>query len=237
MKKNIENYQSSRPSNWPLYLSIFFLGGMIMTYFFVPAVQDFFREAWQILSSEDEQKIQHWISRFGWFAPVFLFLAMVFQMFLLVIPTLLLMIVSILAFGPFWGSILIFVSVFAASSVGYFIGRYSGQMIIDRLIGQKSKKKMEGFLKKYGFWAIIITRINPFLSNDAISFAGGLLRMSYWKFIAATLAGITPLILYIAIISRDTDTLKTGLLWGSIISLMVFVGYVWWDKKRRHKSV
>ncbi len=37
----------------------------------------------------------------------------------------------------------------------------------------------------YGFWAIIVTRINPFLSNDAISFVGGLLRMGYWKFIGA----------------------------------------------------
>jgi len=57
-------------------------------------------------------------------------------------------------------------------------------------------------LGDYGFWAIIVTRVNPFLSNDAISFVGGLLRMGYWKFIAAALVGIAPLTSFIAIMEK-----------------------------------
>jgi uncharacterized membrane protein YdjX (TVP38/TMEM64 family) len=162
---------------------------------------------------------------------------MVAQMFLLVVPTLLLMVVSVLAYGPVWGSAIIFASVFAASSVGYFIGSYFGGAIVTRIIGKKLEKKVEGFLDDYGFCAIIVTRINPFLSNDAISFVGGLLRMGYWKFIGATVVGIAPLTVFITIMGKSTDSLKTGLLWGSLISLAIFGIYVWWDRRRKRSTI
>lgn len=225
-----ENGSSSK-SRWPLYLSISLIGGLVASYLFVPQVEHFFNEAWSVLTSDNEERITSWVSGFGWFGPVLLILAMIAQMFLLIIPTILLMVVSVLAYGPVWGSAIIFVSVFAASSVGYFIGRYFGNTFVSRILGEKSEKKIEDFIDAYGFWAVIVTRINPFLSNDAISFVGGLLRMGYWKFIGATLVGIAPLTLFIAILGKSIDSLKTGLLWGSLISLVVFGIYVWWDKK------
>ena len=92
---------------------------------------------------------------------------------------------------------------------------------------------MEDFIDDYGFWAVIVTRINPFLSNDAISFVGGLLQMGYWKFIGATMVGIAPLTIFIAVLGKSTDRLQTGLLWGSLISLVAFGIYVWWDKRKK----
>jgi uncharacterized membrane protein YdjX (TVP38/TMEM64 family) len=59
--------------------------------------------------------------------------------------------------------------------------------------------------------------------------------MGYWRFIGATLVGIAPLTIFIAIIGESTSGLKTGLLWGSIVSLVIFILYVWWDKKKRKK--
>jgi uncharacterized membrane protein YdjX (TVP38/TMEM64 family) len=167
--------------------------------------------------------------------PTILILAMVAQMFLIVIPSVALMVVSILAYGPIFGSLIIFAAIFTASSIGYFIGRYFGPVIVQKLIGHKNENKIEDFIEDYGFWAVIVTRINPFLSNDAISFVGGILKMGYWQFIGATLAGIAPLTIFIAIIGKSTDGLKTGLLWGSIVSLIIFVLYVVWDKKKRKK--
>lgn len=212
------------------------IGGLIAAYFFIPRVETFFNGAWAVLTSDDEQRIKSWVDGFGYFGPVLLILAMVAQMFLLVVPTLLLMVVSVLAYGPVWGSAIILISVFAASSVGYFIGGYFGDAIVTRIIGKKSEKNVEGFLDDYGFWAIIVTRINPFLSNDTISFVGGLLRMGYWKFIGATMVGIAPLTLFIAIMGKSTDSLKTGLLWGSLISLVIFGIYVWWDGRRKRSA-
>lgn len=154
-------------------------------------------------------------------------------MFLLVIPSIALMVVSILAYGPVGGSLIILASIFTASSIGYWIGHYFGPVIVEKLIGHKTEKKIADFIEDYGFWAVIITRLNPFLSNDAISFVGGILKMGYWRFIGATLVGISPLTLFIAIIGDNTESLTTGLLWGSLVSLIIFGFYIYWDRRKR----
>ncbi len=77
------------------------------------------------------------MKQFGCMGPLIIILAMVFQMFLIVIPTLILMFVSILAYGPVWGCLIIFAAVFSASSIGYNIGRYLGQGFVEKVIGHK----------------------------------------------------------------------------------------------------
>lgn len=227
---------TQKKSKLPLYISLFLVTILIVCYFTIPAVNRFFTEAWNVLTSNDEARIKNWVENFGWLGPVVIILAMVAQMFLLVIPTILLMIVTILAYGPIWGSIIVLISVYTASSAGYVVGKYLGSGFISRLLGEKTLNKVGSFLEDYGFWAVVITRINPFLSNDAISFVAGILKMRYFKFIGATLLGIAPLIFLIAITGENTDSLKNGLLWGSLGSLLIFGGYIWWDKKRKRKT-
>ncbi|MEP0303924.1 MAG: TVP38/TMEM64 family protein, partial [Maribacter dokdonensis] len=81
-------------SKLPLYISIGILVALVIAYFVVPSVQDFLNEAWSVLTSDNEERIQQWVSGFGWFGPVVLVLAMVAQLFLLVVPSILLMVVS-----------------------------------------------------------------------------------------------------------------------------------------------
>lgn len=222
-----------KKSKIPHYLSLLFVTILVIFYFTVPTVNQFFSEAWNVLTSDDEARIKTWVEGFGWFGPMIIIVAMVAQMFLLIIPTILLNIVAILAYGPIWGTIISFIAVITASTVGYSIGRYVGVGLILSLLGEKTLKKVSLFLENYGFWAVAITRVNPFLSNDAISFVSGILKMNYWKFISATLLGIFPLLILIALMGTNTGSLKSGLLWGSILSILIFLIYVWWDKRAK----
>ena len=233
-KKNSKS--DIQQSKAPLFVSLGIIIVLILLYFLVPSYQQFLNEAWQVLTSNDETRIENWVSEFGWFGPVVLILAMVFQMFLIVIPSLALMVVAVLAYGPVWGSIISASGVFVASTTGYVIGKYFGPVLVKKMIGSSSEEKVENFINDYGFWAVVITRFNPFLSNDAISFVGGVLKMGYWRFIGATLLGISPLILFIAILGNNTESMKTGLICGSVVSLILFVSYVWWDKRRKKSS-
>lgn len=226
---------SVKQSKLPLYISLGIILAVILSYFFIPSVQDFFNNAWTALSSGDDQKTQAWVSQFGFWGPILIIVAMIVQMFLIVIPTPILMVVAIVAYGPVWGSLILFAAIYLASSFGYFIGRYFGPVIVEKLIGRKTEKKISSFIEQYGFWTVIVVRLSPFLSNDAISFVGGILKMGYWKFIGATLLGISPLILFIAYLGGDYGRLKTGLIWTSIVCLVLFVIFVWWDKSRKPK--
>ena len=183
---------SVKKSKVPLIVSGIIIAALIAAYFFIPGVREFFSNAWEVLTSNNEERITEWVSQFGWLGPTILILAMVAQMFLIVIPSVALMVVSILAYGPFFGSLIIFAAIFTASSVGYFIGRYFGPVIVQKLIGPKNENKIEDFIEDYGFWAVIVTRINPFLSNDAISFVGGILKMGYWFYWRNPCRNCTP---------------------------------------------
>jgi uncharacterized membrane protein YdjX (TVP38/TMEM64 family) len=222
-----------KQSKAPLYISIAVVAAIVLSYFFIPEVKEFLSNGWEVLTSGDEERTRQWVSQFGYFGPVVIILGMVLQMFLLVIPTPVLMVVTILAYGPVIGSIILFAAVFIASTTGYFIGRYFGPVIVEKLIGVKSEKKLTSFIEDYGFWTVIVVRLSPFLSNDAISFVAGVLRMGYWRFIGATMLGISPLIIFIAYLGGNYERLKTGLIWASVISLVLFIAFVWWDKKVR----
>ncbi len=234
MKEAVEA-PSVKQSKLPLYISLGIIAAVVLSYFFIPSVKEFLDEAWKALSSGNDEETEAWVSQFGYWGPILIIVAMVVQMFLIVIPTPVLMVVAIISYGPIWGSVILLAAIYIASSLGYFIGRYFGPVLVEKLIGRKTDKKITSFIEEYGFWTVIVVRLSPFLSNDAISFVGGVLRMGYWKFMGATMLGITPLIFFIAYLGGDYERLKTGLIWGSIICLVLFVAFVWWDKKRDKK--
>jgi uncharacterized membrane protein YdjX (TVP38/TMEM64 family) len=227
--------KETEQSKIPLFLSLGLLTCLIGAYFISSDYKEFIDTAWSTLTSGDQEKIEQWVSKFGFWGPLFIILIMILQMFLFVLPSWGLMVVSVLAYGPVWGAILSISAVAVASTIGYFLGKYFSELFIVKLIGKKTERKLELYLEEYGSKAVFIFRLAPMLSNDAISFVAGVGGMSYGKFITATLAGIGPLAILIAIFSESADKLQTFLIWASGISLVLFVIYVIWDRKKQTK--
>jgi uncharacterized membrane protein YdjX (TVP38/TMEM64 family) len=60
--------------------------------------------------------------------------------------------------------------------------------------------------------------------------------MSYRKYILATLSGITPLVVLLAIYGKN-GKIERALIWIAAVSLVLLVVYIVIDKKRRAKTV
>jgi uncharacterized membrane protein YdjX (TVP38/TMEM64 family) len=228
--------EKTKQSKLPLLITGAILAALVAAYFISSGFQANVNEGWDVLTSNDEKKISNWVDQFGFWGPFFIILAMVAQMFLLVINVVALMLVAIIAYGPVWGSLIAIAAVLTASTIGYLIGRALGEAGVRRIIGPKAEEKVCGFVSDYGIWAVIIARISPFLSNDAVSFVAGLTKMGYWRFIGATLAGITPLTILLAWLGEEDDRLINGLVWVGGVSLALFIGYVVYDKYFRKKT-
>jgi uncharacterized membrane protein YdjX (TVP38/TMEM64 family) len=223
-----------RPGNHlPLYLSLGLIGALVAAYFLWPAFQTTVQEGFTALKSGEQQRIASWMHQFGYWGPVVLVVLMVVQMFLFVVNVVALILVAILAYGPWWGSLVALAGVIAASTVGYGLGSALGESFVRRVLGEKSEQKVLDIVQRYGVWAVVIARLSPALSDDAISFVAGVARMGYWKFMAATVAGVIPLIALLAYLGEESNRLKTGLLWVSGVSLLLFGAYVWWDQRRQ----
>lgn len=225
-----------KQSKWPLYITAAILAVMVGLYFISASFQANVNEGWDVLTSGDEKRITGWVDQFGFWGPAFIILAMVAQMFLLVINVVALMLVAIIAYGPVWGSLIAITAVLVASTIGYVIGWWLGGAGVRKIIGPKVEEKVCGFMSEYGIWAVIIARISPFLSNDAVSFVAGITKMGYLKFIGATLAGIAPLTILLAWLGEEDERLMNGLIWVGAISLVLFIGYVVYDKYFKAKG-
>ena len=233
-----EAQEDIKQSKWPLFITAGIIALLILSYFVFPGFQSNVKEAWDVLTSGDEMRISTWVEQFGFWGPIFIILAMVAQMFLVVVNVVALMLVAIIAYGPIWGSLIALVAVLVASTVGYLIGRGLGEAGVQKIIGRKAEKKVHSFVEDYGIWAVIVARISPFLSNDAVSFVAGITNMSYLRFIGATVAGITPLTVLLAWLGEENDRLMSGLIWVGVVSLVLFIGYVVYDKyiKKQHRQ-
>lgn len=228
-----ENQQNIKQNKLPLVLSMILIAGLVASYFIFNDVRDFFQEAYQVLTSEDEDRIAQWVSQFGWWGPAVIVLAMILQMFMLVVPSPLLMVISVVAYGPVLGTVINLTAIVAASSIGYALGVIIGIALVGKLISEENDEKIRFYIDRYGFWAVAITRLTPFLSNDAISSVAGILKMGYLKFIGATLLGIIPLAILIAYLGETNERLEAGLIIVSVLGILALIWYVVADRRRK----
>lgn len=210
--------------------------GLLIAYFVYPPFGDFINETWDILLSKDEEKIRDHFKSFGFWGPVAIVILMILQIFLVIFPSWLPMIVAVLAYGFIGGVLISVIGVFLASSLGYAIGRLLGADNLEKILGKKKNRKVNNVVEEYGFWAIALFRVSPFLSNDAISIIAGMLTMKYRKFILATLTGITPLAIAIGYFAEDPDTLKNGLYWIGGAGLVLYGLYIYVDRRKQSKN-
>ncbi len=226
--------ESAQTNKWPLILSAAVIAGLILTYFLSPGMRDFAQRAWEALQTGEYERVSRWFEELGWWGPLLIVLLMVVQMFLIVLPSWGLMIISVIAYGPFWGAVIAIAAVGVASFIGYVLGRAFGRAAQEKLAG--NSEGVQRFIERYGFGAVFLFRISPLLSSDAISIIAGVLRMQFGRFMAATLLGITPLAAAIAYFGSEADKMKTGLYWLGGIGLALYAAFVWWDWRRRRKA-
>jgi uncharacterized membrane protein YdjX (TVP38/TMEM64 family) len=220
-------------NNLPIVVSVSLLTLLAACYFLIPGVHEWTNETFDVLTSDDEERVKEYVAQYGMWGPLAIIVAMAIQMFLFIVPNILLMMIAIISYGPVWGSIISLTGVFCSSSLGYFIGRKLSPLTLQRFVSKKTQEKIGEFIKDYGMMAIMITRLSSF-SNDALSFVAGLLGMRYSVYILSTLVGISPLIITIAIYGHN-GKIENALIWVAIASLVLLVVYIVIDKRRKKK--
>ena len=164
------------------------------------------------------------------FGPVGLIFAMVLQSLISPIPSELLLSIAgsayIESFGLYEGFIIAFIGSFIGSIIGaiicYYIGLYF-QTWLEKRITIRELETFSKFIENYGIWAIIITRLTPFIPFDAISYVAGFVKLRKRDFIIGTVFGLVPRIaFYLLIGSEVVDLAEEDLTLG----LLAFVGII-----------
>ncbi|WP_424494550.1 VTT domain-containing protein [Salinimicrobium sp. GXAS 041] len=149
------------------YLSFILSGaiilGLVGTYFYYEPFQAFVDQTWSILMSENHEKTKEYFKDFGFWGPVAIIVFIILQMFLLIFPSWLPIIVAVLAYGFWWGVLINLVGIGIASSLGYYIGDKLENTIFRSFMSKKKSDKMKFWITKYLFWNGCTFQDLPFL--------------------------------------------------------------------------
>jgi len=95
------------------------------------------------------------------------------------------------AYGHYAGTLYVAVGSQAGALVAFAIARYLGRDTVERWLGSNFNKGLLGSQNALTL-TVFGSRLLPFVSFDAMSYAAGLSRLHLWRFLLATLAGILP---------------------------------------------
>lgn len=214
---------------------------VIALYYFVPGIKDAVNQAVSVLGKLDVDAVKSYILGFGIWAPIASFLLMVLQSVAAPLPAFIITFANAGLFGWINGAILSWSSAMAGAVLCFYIARFLGRDLVEKITSRTALERVDEFFKHYGKYAILIARLLPFVSFDIVSYAAGLTSMSFWSFFIATGIGQLPAtIVYSYIGGMLTGTAKTfvfGLLMLFALStLIILLKQVWKDKSRAGKE-
>ncbi len=208
---------------------------LISIYFFVQPVNSAVNRVVFLFSMLDVEVIKEYILSFGIWAPIISFLLMIFQSVAAPLPAFLITFANASLFGWVRGALLSWSSAMVGATLCFYIARFLGRGVVEKLTGKFALKSVDGFFEKYGKYTILIVRLLPFISFDIVSYAAGLTSMGFWSFFWATGLGQLPATLvysYVGgMLTGGVKKFVMGLLILFALSILIFLFKKIWNEK------
>ena len=125
-------------------------------------------------------------------------------------------ITNALVFGPFWGSLLSWLSTILGASLCFLLSKTFGKPFARKSAGT-SIEKVERFFRKYGLHAMFLVRMMPLVPFDAVSYGAPLVGVPFSRFLFATSVGIIPSILIYSYLGK----LIAPIYWWVVLGLLI----------------
>jgi uncharacterized membrane protein YdjX (TVP38/TMEM64 family) len=109
------------------------------------------------------------------------------------------------AYGHTLGTLYVMLGAELGALLAFLIARYAGRSVVERWFGPIVVERLEG---SQGTIMVIVfvSRLMPFVSFDAVSYAAGLTPLTAWRFAVATLGGILPASFLLAHFGAELST-------------------------------
>lgn len=196
-------------------------------YLFVPTVKQNVNQMIFYLSMVNLDAIKEYILSFGIWAPIISFLLMLLQSVAAPLPAFLITFANAALFGWVYGAILSWTSAMAGAALCFYIAKFLGRDVVEKLTSKYALENVDNFFERYGKHTILIARLLPFMSFDLVSYAAGLTSMSFMSFFIATGIGQLPAtIIYSYVGGMLTGSAKIvmmGIMILFALSILVFM--------------
>lgn len=197
-------------------------------YLLVPPVRQGVDAAAGLLAGADTgqavEALRRYLLGFGPWAPAVSAALMVLQSVVAPLPAFVVTFANGLLFGWAWGALLSWSSAMVGAALCFGIARAQGRPAVERLAGgSRALELADLFFRRYGRRAILVSRLLPFVSFDAVSYGAGLTPTRLRHFLVATGAGQLPATLLYSILGQHLAGSVRALFWVFSIAAAVLV--------------
>ena len=145
---------------------------------------------------------------------------------LLILPASWLSLLAGFLYGPYFGSIVVFLSAFIGASISFFLAKeYFVKKIVTIISRFPKIKLLEKVINKGGLKLIILTRLSPLFPFSILNYFYGLNKVSYKDFSIGLLFIIPGTYLYCALgsLSNNLDEIKNLKLNGNTTTTIISI--------------
>jgi uncharacterized membrane protein YdjX (TVP38/TMEM64 family) len=174
----------------------------------------------------DREAIVGSIEQLGIWGPVVLFLLLVLQVFLAIIPGHALMLAGSYSFG-FWPSFLITAaSTVLGSQIAFMIGRRWGRSIVNGMADGEVIQRWDKLAKGQGAMFFFFSFVLPIFPSDLMTYVAGLGTISAKRFLVANISGRIVVAGFITLIGAQGFQMP-AIFWAAAVLGMsgLFIGW------------
>jgi len=187
----------------------------------------------------DKQALREWVDRLGVWGPLAIIALMIAAIVMSPIPSGPIAMAAGAAYGPVWGTAYVVIGAETGALLAFCIARLLGYEVMQRwsrtrpILDWLGKERSQNGLMLFVF----ASRLVPFISFDAVSYAAGLTPLAFWRFFIATLAGVIPTAYLIvmfgeALITTDSRGITIALILISGVTLLPLLAKRLWARKQ-----
>jgi uncharacterized membrane protein YdjX (TVP38/TMEM64 family) len=158
-------------------------------------------------------------------------------------PVNVLMLATAAVFGPWLGFAYSALGVFTSAFLVYFVGAYLGKATVERLLGPKLRRVLEG-ARKRGIMVVVAFRVVPVAPGTVVNLALGASGIRLSDFAIGSVVGMTPGLLLLSIMGDRIVALIMDPTIGEVAVLvlciaaylaLVFVAQALLSRRRRQQ--
>ncbi|MDZ7752918.1 MAG: TVP38/TMEM64 family protein [Gammaproteobacteria bacterium] len=139
----------------------------------------------------DPEALQDAIAASGWLGPAAIVGLMCTAIVFSPLPSAPIALAAGTVYGHTLGTLYVLLGAELGAIIAFVIARTAGRAAVERWVSPATLRRLQGSQGML-MTMVFLTRLMPFISFDAVSYAAGVTPLAFWRFALATLAGILP---------------------------------------------
>jgi uncharacterized membrane protein YdjX (TVP38/TMEM64 family) len=179
---------------------LFFIGFLILTIYVFWQINEL---GWLDML-KNQEKMAILIKNLGILGPVAIVFLIATAIIISPLPSAPVALVSGALYGHTFGTIYVVLGALSGALIAFMISRKLGYDYVNRKLHHRLPVNIVGSQNTL-MLIVFFTRLAPFISFDVISYAAGLTKLTFGRFILATLMGIIPISFVLAHLGSEVE--------------------------------